>query len=132
LSDKKRILGRAFAKLRNGVAKQIGFLAAPVGCITAHPAEVDKLIQEAWAPVYNGQSNQHVHTVDNFLIKYPDFIYRGEMFEVGSITGEQLMREFQHSAATAASWDQWEYREWAIIPPVAADWLTKLPNLVDM
>ena len=76
LSDKKRGLGRAFAKLRNGVAKPIGFLADPSGRITAHPAEVDKLIQEAWAPVHNGQSNQHIHTVSNFIIKYKDFIYR--------------------------------------------------------
>ena len=111
LSDKKRGLGRAFAKLRNGIAKPIGFLADPAGRITAHPAEVDKLIQEAWAPVYNGQSTQHVHTVGSLLIKYNDFIYRGETFAVGRITGEQLVREFQPSAATAASWDQWEHRE---------------------
>ena len=107
LSDKKRGLGRAFAKLRNGAAKPIGFLADPSGRITAHPAEVDKIIQEAWAPVYNGQGNHHIHTVCDFIIKYKDFIYRGETYVVGSITGEQLMREFKHSPATAASWDQW-------------------------
>ena len=52
-------------------------------------------------------------------------------YAVGSITGEQLMREFQHSAATAASWDQWEFREWAVMPLVAAQWLAKLLNLVE-
>ena len=67
-----------------------------------------------------------------FFVKYKDFIYRGETFEVGDITGKRVMREFKHSAATAASWDQWEFREWAIMPLVAADWLAKLLNLVEL
>ena len=71
-------------------------VADPAGRITAHPAEVDKLIQEAWAPICQGHSDQHVQTVGDFLIKYKDYVYRGENFAVSSITGERLMREFQH------------------------------------
>ena len=80
LNDKKRGLGRAYAKLRNGVAKPIGFLADPSGRITAHPTEVDRIIQQAWAPVYQGQDSLHSHSVGDFLAKYKDFIYRGEPF----------------------------------------------------
>ncbi|WP_353239581.1 hypothetical protein, partial [Limnohabitans sp.] len=65
------------------------------------------------------------------MAKYRDFVFRGEPFPVSDITGERLRREFKHSAATAASWDQWEHREWAIMPDLAAEWLARLLNLVE-
>ncbi|MFM7989101.1 MAG: hypothetical protein ACKPKO_58290, partial [Candidatus Fonsibacter sp.] len=110
LNDKRRGLGRAYAKLRNGAAKPIGFLVDPSGRITAHPTEVDKIVQQAWAPVYRGQGLDHCQVAGDFLAKYRDLVFREEPLPVSDITGERLRRELKHSAATAASWDQWEHR----------------------
>ncbi|MFM7987937.1 MAG: hypothetical protein ACKPKO_52350, partial [Candidatus Fonsibacter sp.] len=103
----------------------------PSGRITAHPTEVDRIAQQAWTPVYRGHEHAHSHIVGDFLAKYKDFIYRGEPFPVSDITGERLRRELKHAAATAASWDQWEHQEWAIMPDSATDWRAKLLNLVE-
>jgi hypothetical protein len=131
LQDTKRGLGRAYAKLRSGTAKPIGFLRGPTGRVTAHLVEVDAIVQEAWSPVYQGQAGQHGDIVAHFLAKYRDFIYHGEAFQVKAITGERLLHEFRNSAATAASWGQWEHGAWAVMPVEAADWLAKLLTLVE-
>ena len=72
LNDKKRGLGRAYAKLRNGAAKPVGFLADASGRISAHLTEVDDIVKEAWEPVYCGQDRPHTHIVADFLAKYKD------------------------------------------------------------
>jgi hypothetical protein len=131
LQDKKKGLGRAYTKLQSGTARPIGFLRGPTGRVTAHPAEVDAIVQEAWNPVYQGQAGQRADIVAHFLAKYKDYICHGDVFQVRAITGERLLQEFRNSAATAASWDQWEHGEWAVMPVEAADWLAKLLTLVE-
>ena len=75
LQDKKRGLGRAYAKLRSGSARPIGFLRGPTGRVTAHPGEVDAIVQEAWNPVYQGQAGRHADIVGHVLAKYKDYAF---------------------------------------------------------
>ena len=117
LQDKKRGLGRAYAKLRSGTARPIGFLRGPTGRVTANPAEVDAIVQAAWGPVYQGQAGQHADIVAHFLAKYKDYVFHGDAFQVRAITGERLLQEFRNSAATAASWDQREHHPGTAQPP---------------
>ena len=101
------------------------------GRITARPTEVDDIVKKAWDPVYCGQDRPHTHIVAEFLAKYKDYLFYGNEYVVERITGDRLLREFRHSSATAASWDQWEHQEWAFMPILAANWLAKLLNLVE-
>ena len=48
-----------------------------------------------------------------------------------AITAERMRREFTSAAASAASWDQWEYEEWASLPDLAIQWLARLPNSIE-
>ena len=117
LQDKKKGLGRAYAKLRNGRAKPIRFLDLPDGNITAHQAKVDSIVQD--------------DVTAHFLSKYSDYLFHGEQGQLKPITGARLLEELRSSAATAASWDQCKHGEWAVVPIEAADWLAKLLQLIE-
>ena len=59
LSDKKRGLANAFAKLRTQKGKPIGFLRGDDVRVASHPGEVDAVLQASWAPIYDGNAPDH-------------------------------------------------------------------------
>ena len=57
--------------------------------------------------------------------------FHGKEVQLKPITGARLLEQLRSSSATAASWGQWEYGEWAAMPVEAAEWLAKLLQLIE-
>ena len=58
-------------------------------------------------------------------------LYCGDQVRVPAVTGEKLLAELRNSAATAASWDQWEHDEWADLPLDAVEWVARMLRQID-
>ena len=115
LSDNTRGLARAFAKLRASKGKPIGFLADSTGTITAHPAEIDQILQEGWQHTYSGNVADHADLVIRYIAKTVPFLYMSEAPHVPVVTGRRLLEELTAAASSAASWGQWEHDAWAAL-----------------
>ena len=78
---------RAISKyLKQSVALPIHALKDPEGCWTTDPAQVDRLVQQAWAPVYAGNTTNPHTLIQHFEATYHQHIYRAPPQHTNPIT----------------------------------------------
>ena len=73
----------------------------PKGTYTADPVEIDEIVQQAWDPIYNGNQTDLQAVVDNFLIKYDDYIYKAPPFQMGEVCWQDVKWACTHHTDTA-------------------------------
>ena len=107
-------------------------LGQKVGTITSTLAEMDKLLQHTWEPIFKGNSSNHNNLTDDFCGTYKDCIYKREnTFELEPLTGDDLRFTCRHASRSAKGLDNYEPAELAFLSVKTFDVIAKLLNLVE-
>ena len=118
--------------MRSAPAPQLIFVQGTNGSITAHPIEVDTIVAEAWAKVYNGNVQDHQRQVADFLCKYRQYIYvHAGNVSIPAFTSDMILDDCENAPSTGAGWDQWECADWRLLSRRAADHLAQLLNGIE-
>ena len=97
----------------------------PAGTYTADPMEVDRIVRQAWEPVYNGNVDNMNHMVDDFFKKYHPYIHRAPTSAVQDLDWRDLKVACQHGASTAPGLDGWTKMELQWLSDLGFQWLAK-------
>ena len=77
------------------------------GALTADPGQVDRIMRDAWAPIYEGNCANLERTVDAFFVEYTNHIYRSEPHQVETIRWQDLRSAATHATDAAGGLDGW-------------------------
>ena len=95
------------------------------GEVTTNPREVDSIIREAWAPVYNGNPADIDKLVQDFVDKYKDHIFQQDPWQVDDISWQDIKHARQHGTHTAGGLDTWTKDDLYWVSDRAFQWLAE-------
>ena len=101
------------------------------GTYTTDPDEIDKVIQDAWAPIYNGNAQHMEHLVDTFFQKYEHHIHRAPATTVPDITWEEVKYACTHGSNSAPGMDGWTKLDLSWLSNTAYQWLARCLNSIE-
>ena len=97
--------------LKQTFAQPLQALQTPDGIWTTDPEELDQLIQQAWEPVYRGNSTNHSNLVETFVAKYAEFIYTAPAHPTNPIDPQDLQQASRENPDTAGGLDGFDKRD---------------------
>ena len=74
---------------------------------TTDPAEIDQIMQSAWARVYDGNTEDQHTLVNKFCQKYKDYIYTAKPMTIHPIQWHGIKWACTHNSQTAGWPDGW-------------------------
>ena len=95
----------SFKRIKGHVIPTLTALQKEDGSYVTHPNDMDRLLQEQWQKVYDGNSDDLGHTIKSYLSKYIQFLFRSRAHIVPDITGQDLYEVIQASQHTASGLD---------------------------
>ena len=122
----------AYRLVRKPMSQPLLFLEVAPGCISARPDLVDSTIRKAWGKVYQGNATDHLQHVQEFLIRYGEYLYIQPKAEsVPRFTADMVLEDCVDAPASSAGWDQWEAKDWRLLEYNGAQRLADLLNAVE-
>lgn len=102
------------------------------GRATANVAEVDKMLNESWDPVFRIYKNSPEPQPEPFFDRYRDHIRRNPMREVTKITGAELRAILKKKRGrSACGVDGWRLEELKALPMPLLEALSQVMNVVE-
>ncbi len=103
------------------------------GTYTTNAFEIDQMLNDAWAAVYERNVTSHKKLVDDFDAKYGKYIYRrkGGAFKPNPLCGGDVKATCKEASFSAAGLDQWSTQDFAILDDSAYDWLARMYNQIE-
>ena len=132
LQDGTKGDAEAYRLVRKPMSQPLLFLEVAPGCISARPDLVDSTIRKAWGKVYQGNATDHLQHVQEFLIRYGEYLYIQPKAEsVPRFTADMVLEDCVDAPASSAGWDQWEAKDWRLLEYNGAQRLADLLNAVE-
>ena len=121
----------AFQRIKKTASPTLTAVLKPDGAFVTHPDDVDLELQNAWKPIYDGNSANHVDTTTQHLLQYARFLFRGPMFHVEPLTGIDLFNTVNVAGHTAPGFDHWTYSDLTLFAAIAFEPLADLLNKIE-
>ena len=101
------------------------------GAYTADPLEVDKIIRDAWHPIYNGNSANMQQLIDNFFNKYQQHIHQATPTSIQTLTWQDVKAACNQGNSSAPGMDAWTKHDLSWLSDLGYQWLTKCYNTIE-
>ena len=92
---------------------------------------MDRLLQDRWHKVYDGNSEDHGRTIIAYLSSYAQFLFSSKSHLVPGITRQELYEFIQASQHTASRLDHWSYADMQLVPAKSLGALASLLMLIE-
>jgi len=106
-------------------------LKKPDGTYTAEPREMDKLLREAWDPIFRMYADKPEPEWEPFWERYGKYVHRVQM-DVEDVTAETLRKVLaRQKTKSAAGMEGWRVGELKKLPTVLLERLAELFNVIE-
>eukprot|EP00969_Alexandrium_andersonii_P352571 15437975-Alexandrium_andersonii.AAC.1 len=130
MTDVKTSASYAYRLLRRQPMPGIAFLKDADGSIHTHTSQLDRIMREAWSPIYQGAGDYDRKAVE-FCCKYREYLVEGPPINTPAIDTKWVLRAFTHAKATAGGIDGWRPAELMNMPPIAAKHLARILRSIE-
>eukprot|EP00973_Karenia_brevis_P076254 10589747-Karenia_brevis.AAC.1 len=124
-SKRKAVFAACTRQIKSG---GVNFVASD-GRLTANLEEMDKMVRDAWLPIFQKFANREEPSWQQFRDKYDRHIKACPM-EVTEITGEELQRIVTHMSGSPGM-DGWRISELKALPLSILNGLADMFNLIE-
>ena len=101
------------------------------GAYTSDPLEVDRIVRDAWHPIYNGNTANMQQLIDNFFIKYQQHIHQAPPTNIQPLTWHDVKVACNQGNSSAPGMDAWTKHDLSWLSDLGYQWLTKCYNTIE-
>lgn len=96
------------------------------------PAELDKMLKDAWYPVYSGNVDPNdTHYISNFINEYDQHLITNPPYHIHDMTADELEASCTAASNSAPGMDIWAPADFALLSKLAYQHLATLINLIE-
>ena len=99
--------------------------------IVCKPAEVDRVVREAWAEIRKGKISQANAIIENFLKKYDGHLYKSPEYQIGDINAESLFEELTQHSNSVGGLDGFAPNDLTMVSKLACTKLAQILNAIE-
>ena len=121
----------AYAYIANDYSPPMQILQDDQGRYVTAPDEMDELVRNKWAPIYEGNVEERNDFIANYLTKYASYLFRANPFQLPPLQASELRELALQCDSSAPGMDAWTYDDFRLLPLVAFQYLVCLLDLVE-
>ena len=124
--------GEVFKWCKGEGEERTSMVQRPDGTLTANAEEIDKLLRDAWLPIFRMYGSSPPPDWDKFAERFGNFQPKGEALQAGSVTAHALRKTLSKMRSSGScGMDGWRTAEIKALPNFFLDRLAELLNIVE-